>query len=693
MKCPNCGNEALFVNGKYVCVDCGIEITPEQQASQAMNSDFTLDPGQSVSSQSEVADRDTGVVVSDPSLPEVPPTPPSDSEVGSSSITSIDDDSNNSQREFSPDREVVEKPVEEFYKNELESAGQATEAIGSGDGVYDFGSPSEGVSAEPVTGVGRVEAGSFSAPTSETPPLSDISSNETVIDSAQIQDDSAEEENLNKNDGYFQPSAFDIKDTNQEPMENIGPSQTFESPPITAGVGGQEPTIENLQETAALKNGTLPEKTDDNNFVESVLPESAPGALPMESTSNSDLDTMLSSVASGQSVDAVNPPTVYPQTEAINQDFNNNLNTKNIKEEPSIPSVESVFGGGDEDTPTPQDFGLPAPRPEARSNKKIIILSAVGLVGLLIIGALLFVFLGGKKDPYPVTLSPEQITTISANVSQAMDEKQDLTVSYNLEANLSDLSAKEGFEENTALLEYFKEEYRNSGLWLLDKEDNVYLSSQINEKINKQTYISQGSTTYFYDNQKLKWNKESGYKISTVPSFIDPQSKGGLIYASSIESAQLLGVESINGLNTRVFGIQPQKDFLKNLDFLGKVFSDAGYISTDASGVNLKVWIGDDDKIYRVSLEGKVSVDGDQFSGEIYLNTLAEYSYQSVLIKNPLETAEGDPPGKISSDKIIEGKEEGEPSSVINEPIVEEITSEEVIGIEKKEKEIINAKG
>lgn len=31
MKCPNCGNEAINVNGKFVCLDCGIEISGNEQ--------------------------------------------------------------------------------------------------------------------------------------------------------------------------------------------------------------------------------------------------------------------------------------------------------------------------------------------------------------------------------------------------------------------------------------------------------------------------------------------------------------------------------------------------------------------------------------------------------------------------------------------------------------------------------------
>ena len=60
MKCPKCNEEALFVNGKYVCVDCGIEITPEEQASQ-FNSNDLLDANLNVSGSNPITDPDPQV--------------------------------------------------------------------------------------------------------------------------------------------------------------------------------------------------------------------------------------------------------------------------------------------------------------------------------------------------------------------------------------------------------------------------------------------------------------------------------------------------------------------------------------------------------------------------------------------------------------------------------------------------------
>lgn len=68
VQCPNCGKEALNVNGKYVCLDCGIEVaspadtqttpveTPQTSRSFGSNEDTALDTASDLSSTASVSD-------------------------------------------------------------------------------------------------------------------------------------------------------------------------------------------------------------------------------------------------------------------------------------------------------------------------------------------------------------------------------------------------------------------------------------------------------------------------------------------------------------------------------------------------------------------------------------------------------------------------------------------------------------
>jgi hypothetical protein len=493
---------------------------------------------------------------------------------------------------------------------------------------------------------------------------------------------------------YFKPNTFDLHDTSQEieVPSNIDPR--FDALSTPAGIGEGEPTIEKLQEPSFIEEeAVLPQVEDE------TMPDDEPNEFTTQDTASSgSLDELLNANSTSQGPETIVPPVAFPSSDISDQPgFEGNLDSDEIKKDQAIPSVESVFGGNGADTPTPQDFGLPAPKPKDNSKKKLIIFGIAGFLAVLIIGILLFIFLSGKKDPYPVALSSEQITTISSNVSKIMDEKQDITVTYTTTADLSGLALKDKVIADDKLSSSLAAGFESSGLWLLDKDDNVYVSNLANKKSNKQTYISQTNNTYIYDDDDLKWETVNGYNISTVPGFIDPKSKSSIIYASSIEAATLAGVETINNLNTRVFEIKPQKDFIRSLDFMGEIFTEASYLSTDASNITTKVWIGEDNRIYKILIEGELTVDGDKFRGNIYLNAMADFSYQSVLIKNPLDTATDDPPGQISSENNIEGKEEGEPSSVISEPIIEEDIIEEDIGIQEDDEQgegrLIDARG
>ncbi len=472
----------------------------------------------------------------------------------------------------------------------------------------------------------------------------------------------------------------DKPDDVQEPEG--APDASLDSYPVPSEAERTgEPTIDDLQAQGQEKESESPEPKgptqDASEGTESSETDSGPEPGDKDEASEGfsepkGLDEMLDESEKRPSSEGANA------SEAKNVDGFSQPHKKDSQG--NIPSVESVFGdgGSDSETPTPQDFGLPAPDPKADSKKKMIKIGAIAGGLLLVIVVLLFVFLGRGRGPYPIQLSEENITALSSKVSEAMDKPQDMTVSYEVRADFPELisdiieePAAEGtVEGKDEEIDDTEASYRASGLWLLDEEGNVYLSKDVDGKSIKQSFIESENTTYTYNEKDDKWKGREEYQISAIPPFIDPQNKSSIIYASSIDQALLAGVEYIDGIEVRVYEIKPQRDFVKNLEFMGGIFSDADYVSTDASKLTFEISVGtEDSRIYRTDLSGDLMVESGNFSGSLSLAASAEYEYKKVLIRKPRETAGVDPPYLVTIDEYKE-EEEVEASSVNNRVVV-----------------------
>lgn len=500
-----------------------------------------------------------------------------------------------------------------------------------------------------------------SEPTPEEPVIEDIIKSDPEADNS-IEDQP-----------YFQPSTFEMNTNNETPgsIPEL-PATDFGSEAF--GAKNEEPNnIDATMDQNTNVNESLTPEPTDVPVPDLMTPVSVPAGEEAIVQTESNLDTPINM----ETADTLSDPQENPKS--LNDLINQSSQTPKTSSEPQVdigmpsplegqspdsdsagfsvaditkegpmPTVESVFGnGGDGDTPMPQDYGLPAPKPPNEKKKKMILIGSLvgGLLLILFIG--LMVFLSRPKNPYPIVLGAEAITTLSSNVTNIMDEKQDIAVKYEVTANYENLEIKnpDPEESDSASLAYSA-----SGDWLADKTGNIHLLSTVNGVNNKQTYMAGRSSTFVFDETNNKWEKADGNKITSIPSYISPNSRSSAVYAQNIQSITITGAEQLGGASTRVYEIKPSKSYIESVNFLGSDFSSLSYVSLDSSNLNVKIWVGaTDNKIYKLELSGNLIIESEEFSGEIGLTTTANYEYRRVLISNPEETAKESPPELIAT--------------------------------------------
>lgn len=581
---------------------------------------------------------------------------------------------------------VPEIPMEQFEGN-VQSESQVSELTGSEpqpqeatlNTPFDSGQAINESSTSPIAATLPTDGYTIPVQTEEViqpaPEFSETSNEMNAQES--LANDLAQPEsqldNSSQDQPYFQPSTFEMSTNNED-----------------QGLNAEEPAPEFENKDSVLKNEESTTNSDagqGTNFNEPFAPESVDMSTadlppttsipeidvqnesPMPSLETANIaepdDNAFESQESPETQLAADT-SISPEIQAPNSDIVG-FSAADIKNEGPMPSVESVFGGGgDGDTPTPQDYGLPAPKPPNEKNKKMILVGS--LVGGFILVAiiLLIVLLSQPKDPAPIVLGAEEITTLSGNVTNTMDERQDIAVKYEVTANYENLVIKNPDSQKP---DSQSKSYSASGDWLADKAGNIHVSSSINGLDNKQTYMAESAITFVFDEVNSEWKKTNGNKINSVPSYIGPNSRSSAVYAQNIQSISVVGLEDIGGVDASVYEITPSKSYTESANFLGPYFSSLSFVSLDSSNLNIKVWIGaNDSKIYRLELSGSLFIESEKFSGEIALTTTANYEYRSVLISNPEETAKESPPQLMVFGYIFK-TEDGKPSSV-NERLV-----------------------
>lgn len=645
MKCPNCGKEALFVNGKYVCVDCGIEITPEQQAIQNQASAPVLEPATpSVQTESVIPDATPEVPVESAPAEVAPVVSSTEPEPTADVLPSTE-----------PTPEPA-TPVKDYFENALASSDEAEKSTPVGAGVYDFTNEPESATtevpaSEPIP-VMPEPLGAAPSPEITTPEAVAVPTPEVAP---------AQPEN------YFAPATFDMAgqatQPNDQPMvEPVASEQTPET------FNAPEPLVSPAPVTEEVPNMTQPEPPTQS--LDDML-GAAPVSAPLDSSPVS---------AYGPSVDGVGSAAVSADT----------INATPTESANPMPSVESVFGNSptppvaNNDLPTAQDFGVAPPAPKQKKKIWPIVAAVVG--GLVLVGGLATVLIlnaNRSKTVEPVVMTDADIISLSNGVSSGMQAPQDMSVTYNLTADFFGLTVKDTGKEGDLYRDFFKTPLTTSGTWSSDTEGNVTLDALTNEVQNKRTYMSEESATYIYSTKDNKYTQKSGLQLTGIPSIYGAEEKAATFYTTNVKSGTYYGKETIDGADYLKYELVPSEELVSSmLESLNSIFSGVTYQSLVTDQAKITAWVSSEGKIKKVVLSGEISLETDKFSGKLTLSGEANYSYQDVTIIKPTESSGSAPTTDATPTEASQkttNNEEGQTSSVnssetpaaTEEPLVE----------------------
>lgn len=648
MKCPNCNKEAIFVNGKYVCLDCGIEITPEQEAVQNAAEPNVF--SSAVPAPEPVPSTDTPV-----SIPVATPTSTPEP------VTT----------EEAAAEEPVEKPVQNYYEEAL--GGDTTPAAPtSGSGIYDFSDNKK----EPESSIETV---------TEEAPVSDMvaavpepTQSEPLVEPQASEAPVTTDVSSATPENYFSPSSFDINKSQEDAT----------SEPIAAIDNSAEPPVAVAPEPIPVEPPIVPETPAPNpEPVPTVGQEEPPTVTPDEVFGDAPttepvapvktLDEMLGQ-SEGQVPVEQSPISAYgaPTSSSVAD-----ITTANVTQENTLPSVESVFGGqpatqnqGNPNIPTAQDFGV-APKPKPQKNNKWILPVAIGAGALvLIVGvALALIFTSNKKPvtKYPVTLEQEAINALSSSVTNAMESEQGVEADYSLDVDFAELDVAETATEKETIEAQIKAPYNLSGKWYTDKDGDINTDTAVGEKTDRRTYIKESSKTYVYTETTQKYEPVAGLALLNVPSVFEPEEKASILYATTIKKIVLAGKENLDGEEHSRYGVVLNEDVVSEmLEVLGGIFKDATYTSLNTDNLIFNIWVSGDYKVKKITVSGFATVESEKISGNIKISGEAVYQYLDITIDNPTGppvTTEntGTPVPAVST-----RKEEGQTSSIDNGAVV-----------------------
>lgn len=670
MQCPNCKKEAINVNGKFVCLDCGVELNPKEDAStqppivvnpSITNHEDSVDNTQTASQPDSIPS--TSPVVSQPE-PTVPnenqpiPTPPVElSAIPIEPVASIqiqpDPIPPTSPAVSQPEPSATIEPVKEDFLNDINKPNT--------DGSYDFN---------------QTVPGSTQAPEPTLP--------ETPV--APQTSEPAQPEN------FFQPEYVDItpgkvEEKKAKPAENRE-SETFDAYSTPSGIGVGEPLVEDLEsqkdvsEFGISDNPTLDKSRTieaEELFTQDNIPKETPQeptpvntASPVipepeqEAPQNTDasLDDLLEKYSDAPaSVKPAGPAPAFDSVQPIIPNLNEGdvpfpqtspnpyqPNTTNVAQEPgqipggaNIPPADSVFGPQPEGTP--ENLNIPSTVP--KSKKKIVIISIVAILAVMVIGVLVYfgLFYNKPKDTKTNEEAQQGETfQISEEVSGVMDLPQNMEADFEQLIDFSGVTvlSPEGQDPETKknLDAFVKKPVSSKGTWKVDNIGNIKINGIFAEKVVEKTYIETDKTTYVLNPTSNVWTKTDGDNIKEVPVFYAPKVKAALFYNTKVDSIDEVDDEIIEGTTYRKIKIVPKADIIESaLSETSPLLAGTNYNSLNLESLEVLAWITGDGLIYKIKISGDVVVDSDLYNGTVMLTSSATYTYSEVDIRKPEQTA------------------------------------------------------
>lgn len=692
MKCPNCGKEAISVNGKYVCLDCGVELiqTDSNNENSSLNSNTA--PKDQVQGQTQEPEQ---VIASDSLTDSLNSQNQEVSQPAGEVGNSLDEATQETPINFMEtgiehSQEEIKKPVEEAIVNELKVSSEPSET-----GSYDFTNTSSNTTAD------------IEKPSSEIPAPEVTSDQNNVLEPVE--------------EDYFKPNTFDIKN---EPLNN-----SIDSNNIVDDISASAPVNQGMDSVPiAPSNNTQEIPQGSNTQVVSDFPE-----VPSSNNNdNSQVDSNTNNTpqdvfdpiapAGGMDLDSLlnqynNPTQTDYNPEGTSQNITNNYNVNQNMAQPinnfdsmqsqeppqvgvpveeavntsKIPSVESVFGNNPRDDITQPQGATDTPLSVGKKNSGklwIIIIAIIG--GLLLLSGIGFgVYYFFFKDSNVATeqvLSEVDANNLSQNITSAMSSLENLLVNFDEKLDFSQVTyaTNEG-EGDTAKKE---NNYSNNGFFEIDKDGDVYIFNSINGIANKRTFINEEAKTYIYNQKEEKYDEIDGFQLVNNPILygISADKRSEFLYSTNVDS--LVEYEKVqkDGSEYRKIKINFNDEYIKEiLSAYDEEIKSSDFNFREFNKDNLEafVYISPDNRISELSIKGTISVKSEKMNGVINIFSRGIYNYQEVVINNPKDILkEKVEVNTEDSGVITENNNKGAPVTVSEEK-----------NIPKPETEVIDARG
>lgn len=761
MQCPNCGKEAINVNGKFVCLDCGVEITPGEPSTASsqpvtpsvikhddpINQSLQNTPVDN-GSDTQTQQSDMKNSLNDPV--QLTSGQATNNDVSGSSIQSDTDSLNqnlqtpNDKNTLNDTTDAPQEPIKDYYLETLNRVDDTS--VDSGDEEEDMVKTSKSKEVNNTSpaivpnwpsdltdsneqedntvkeeksfqeepkegGQSFAPADDFASVHPDFPPKSDTQGQ--GIDSGQSKEpeeefynqssktesdaiDKTEEAfstpqnqpidevpiNLSESNqmshdatGTFEPSkkTEGLSSFNESTASGAKDQSTFDAYSTPAGIGSGEPNVSDLSQdqvkpeqteasqlqtseasakpSESTSNITKPEERPNldellNKYSKSNLVPETPQTNQISEPQATQPKDMLTSQPTGttpvQNVDSLVPAEdakLQGQSETVSADSIQGAST--IPKSAAIPSVESVFGS-QADQPE-KDIFLSETIKEQKKKKLFIIIGAV-ILAIIIIGGLIFwgVSLTQPKGGSEQGNQQEIMFNLSQEVSKAMDSPQNIVVDYEQSIDFSRTQTKKvetDPQKEEVLKLLFSNPVTGKGNWQGNEKGDYSVNVNLTNIIEKKIYLESEKNTYVYSAEGQNWAKESGFTITSIPSFFGIPSRGGLFYLTRVNNLEEENLEELDGGTYKKIKVTPKDDLLKDiLKNSNKALTQTNFQSLNVENVEIFAWLDDSNKIYKVSVNGDVGVQSDLFEGTVTIKSEAKYKYKEVDIKKPEAT-------------------------------------------------------
>ncbi len=610
MQCPNCGKEALNVNGRYVCLDCGIEIAPngvpaqyQKPAEVVVNHDSQTEDNAAPAAQ----DTPTLWAADEPQAPNPQPNAqntPAPSSAGSvrdyymDSLTKMAGEdgqsavASGSVQSNQPQAIVPDFPVLDETGPTLASE-PVTEPQAETAPVVATPVPETTVTPDfPVeTPVETLDA---SAP---TPKAGQDLAVQAPIEAATPDDNEAQ---ITVPENYFQPSTFDIRSGTQAgttalpTTETSGSLQSASTEAIKPLIA-TEPVAPNPSAVETLPGAPQPESRLATEPAE-IKSELHGEAKPAEESSNS-----LPGIS-------------------------------------GIPSAESVFGPSvSNSADTDQNFVM-----KKNPLKKILLIVAISIGAATLIGGLIYgiIYFVKPKNAGTGNVNPGKVLNISAAVGEKMDNILFLSNKFEQKIDFSGLTVKAiaGEEQKQAeRTSFFSKPAEMKGDWQLDAEGDSSLAGSFLGKEDKRIYIESEGKTYVFSPETNAWIDVAGFQLNIIPPLYPLESKGSLFYALRTANIVDQGSEKIDGTTYHKYQIVPQVEVIEELLNSANplLLSGLDLNTVELSRFTLTAYIDTDSRIYKIVANGEITIDSNYASGVVAITSQGIYDYSETKVTKP----------------------------------------------------------